>query len=93
MNLLPLGAAGEICIAGEGVGAGYLNAPRLTQEKFKDNPFGKGKIYKSGDLAYRRKDGRIAYIGRNDFQVKIRGLRIELEEIENVVPRIEAFLV
>lgn len=89
MNLLPLGAVGEICIAGEGVGAGYLNAPQMSQEKFKDNPFGKGKIYKSGDLAYRRKDGRIAYVGRNDFQVKIRGLRIELEEIENVVSSIE----
>ena len=89
MNLLPQGVVGEICIGGEGVGAGYLNLPQFTDEKFKDNPFGKGKIYKSGDLAYQRKDGRISYVGRNDFQVKIRGLRVEMEEVENAVSSIE----
>lgn len=81
----PIGITGELCIAGDGVGAGYLNRPELTAEKFIDNPFGKGKLYKTGDLAYWREDGNIVYVGRNDFQVKIRGLRIELGEIEHAI--------
>lgn len=85
MNIVPIGVTGELCIAGAGVGAGYLNRPELTAEKFVDNPFGEGKLYKTGDLAYWREDGNIAYVGRNDFQVKIRGLRIELGEIENAI--------
>lgn len=85
MNLCPLGISGELCIAGDGVGAGYLNRPGLTAEKFVDNPFGEGNLYKTGDLAYWRDDGNIAYVGRKDFQVKIRGLRIELGEIENAI--------
>ncbi len=85
MQPTPIGVSGELCIAGDGVGAGYLNRPELTAEKFIDNPFGDGKLYKTGDLAYWREDGNIAYVGRNDFQVKIRGLRIELGEIENAI--------
>ncbi len=85
MQLTPIGVTGELCIAGDGVGAGYLNRPELTAEKFIDNPFGKDKLYKTGDLAYWREDGDIVYVGRNDFQVKIRGLRIELGEIENAM--------
>lgn len=85
MHITPIGVTGELCIAGDGVGAGYLNRPELTAEKFIDNPFGKGKLYKTGDLAYWREDGNIVYVGRNDFQVKIRGLRIELGEIENTM--------
>ncbi|MGN0178905.1 MAG: amino acid adenylation domain-containing protein, partial [Monoglobaceae bacterium] len=85
----PIGVTGELCIAGDGVGAGYLNRPELTAEKFIDNPFGKGKLYKTGDLAYWREDGNIVYVGRNDFQVKIRGLRIELGEIENAISGID----
>ena len=85
MRLTPIGVTGELCIAGDGVGAGYLNRPKRTAEKFIDNPFGKGKLYKTGDLAYWREDGNIVYVGRNDFQVKIRGLRIELGEIENAI--------
>ena len=81
----PIGVTGELCISGDGVGAGYLNRPELTAEKFIDNPFWGGKLYKTGDLAYWREDGNIAYVGRNDFQVKIRGLRIELGEIENAI--------
>ena len=91
-NLLPVGAVGELCIAGDGVGAGYLNRPGLTAEKFVDNPFGTGKLYKTGDLAYWREDGNIGYVGRNDFQVKIRGLRIELGEIENAVSSIDGVM-
>ena len=89
MQITPIGVTGELCIAGDGVGAGYLNRPELTVEKFIDNPFGEGKLYKTGDLAYWREDGNIAYVGRNDFQVKIRGLRIELGEIENAICGIE----
>ena len=89
MNIVPIGVTGELCIAGDGVGAGYLNRPELTSEKFIDNPFGEGKLYKTGDLAYWREDGNIAYVGRNDFQVKIRGLRIELGEIENAICSID----
>ena len=86
---VPIGITGELCIAGDGVGAGYLNRPELTAERFIDNPFGKGKLYKTGDLAYWREDGNIVYVGRNDFQVKIRGLRIELGEIENAISSID----
>ena len=89
MNIVPIGITGELCIAGDGVGAGYLNRPELTAEKFIDNPFGEGKLYKTGDLAYWREDGNIVYVGRNDFQVKIRGLRIELEEIESAICSID----
>jgi amino acid adenylation domain-containing protein/thioester reductase-like protein len=96
MNPLPIGAVGELCIAGAGVGKGYLNRPKLTAEKFVDNPFAtsgqvdpKSKMYKTGDLAKWREDGNIEYIGRMDNQVKIRGLRIELGEIESAISRCE----
>ena len=90
-KLLPIGVAGELCIAGDGVGAGYLNRPDLTAEKFVPNPFATkenhhGKVmYHTGDLARWRADGEIEYLGRIDTQVKIRGLRIELGEIESVM--------
>ncbi len=89
LNPMPIGVAGEICIAGDGVGSGYINNPELTGEKFIDNPFGEGKLYKTGDLAYWRPDGNICFVGRNDFQVKVRGLRIELGEIENELEAID----
>lgn len=89
MKPVPIGVTGELCIAGDCVGAGYLNRPELTAEKFIANPFGEGKMYKTGDLAYWREDGNIAYVGRNDFQVKIRGLRIELGEIENTISGVD----
>ena len=88
---LPIGVPGELCIAGDGVGGGYLNRPELTAEKFVPNPFATeenhhGKImYHTGDLACWMADGEIEYLGRIDTQVKIRGLRIELGEIENVM--------
>ena len=90
-NILPIGVAGELCIAGDGVGMGYLNRPELTAEKFVPNPFATdenhhGKVmYHTGDLAMWREDGEIEYLGRIDTQVKIRGLRIELGEIESVM--------
>ncbi|MGN0404094.1 MAG: amino acid adenylation domain-containing protein [Bariatricus sp.] len=89
MRIVPIGVTGELCIAGDSVGAGYLYRPELTEEKFIPNPFGEGKVYKTGDLAYCQDDGRIVYIGRNDSQVKIRGLRIELGEIENAISSME----
>lgn len=79
MRPLPIGVAGELCISGDCVGLGYLNRPELTKEKFVPNPFVSGAVmYRTGDLACWRTDGNIAYLGRMDTQVKIRGLRIEL---------------
>ena len=83
--LLPIGALGELCVGGAGLARGYLNRTELTQDKFIDNPFGEGKIYKTGDLARWLPNGEIDYRGRIDAQIKIRGFRVELEEIENVL--------
>ena len=85
LNLCPIDIVGELCIAGDGVSLGYINNPELTNKKFIKNPFGNGLLYKSGDLAKWNTNGDIEYIGRNDFQIKIRGLRIELEEINNAI--------
>ena len=93
LNLAPIGVQGELCIAGVNVGQGYLGNEKLTAEKFIDNPFGEGKLYKTGDNAYWREDGNIIFCGRNDFQVKINGQRIELSEIEAVIshlPEVES---
>ncbi|WP_026475839.1 non-ribosomal peptide synthetase [Alkaliphilus transvaalensis] len=84
-NLLPVGAIGEIYISGMGVTRGYLNRPELTEEKFLDNPYIEGKMYRSGDLGRWLPEGNIEFLGRVDHQVKLRGYRIELGEIENVL--------
>ena len=90
-NLVPFGVIGEIYISGPGVARGYWNRPDLTAEKFVENPYVPGaKMYKSGDLAKRLKDGNLVYIGRVDEQVKIRGHRIELGEIEAAMHNAEA---
>jgi amino acid adenylation domain-containing protein len=83
---VPIGAAGEIWIGGEGVTRGYLYRPELTAECFLDDPFcgiPGARIYKTGDLGRWLTDGSIEFLGRSDFQVKIRGFRIELGEIES----------
>ncbi|WP_341274856.1 amino acid adenylation domain-containing protein [Clostridium beijerinckii] len=85
-KLLPIGVAGELYVAGDGLARGYVNNKELTSEKFIDNPFKIGeKMYKTGDLARWLEDGNIEYLGRIDYQVKIRGFRVELEEIERTL--------
>lgn len=85
MQLVPDNTPGEIYIGGRSVAAGYLNNPALTQEKFVQNPFdnrGESRLYKTGDLGRWLTDGNIECLGRKDHQVKIRGHRVELGEIE-----------
>ncbi|GAA0388923.1 amino acid adenylation domain-containing protein [Paenibacillus motobuensis] len=84
-RLCGIGVIGELCAAGVGVARGYLNMPELTAEKFIDNPWGPGKLYRTGDYACWLEDGSIAFFGRMDHQVKIRGHRIESGEIEAVL--------
>ncbi|WP_338930416.1 amino acid adenylation domain-containing protein [Streptomyces netropsis] len=83
---LPAGETGELCIAGVGVARGYLNRPELTAERFVPHPADPSRrIYRTGDLASRRPDGAYLYHGRNDRQVKIGGVRIELGEVESAL--------
>ena len=82
---VPIGVHGELCIGGDGLARGYLNNPKQTDEKFISNPFGKGKLYRTGDLVCYLPDGNIKFLGRIDTQVKILGFRIELDEVEDVV--------
>ncbi len=79
---MPPNVVGELYIGGEGVARGYWNRPELTAERFIPNPFGAGRLFNTGDLARWHDDGSIEILGRTDFQVKIRGCRIELHEIE-----------
>ncbi len=82
----PLGIAGELHIGGPGVAQGYVNRDGLTEEKFIPDPFQKGgTLYKTGDLTRFKENGDIEYLGRADAQVKVRGFRIELAEIETII--------
>ncbi|WAJ15635.1 lichenysin non-ribosomal peptide synthetase LicA [Bacillus paralicheniformis] len=84
--LLPDGVEGELYIAGDGVGRGYLNLPDMTADKFLEDPFVPGGfMYRTGDAVRWLPDGTVDFIGRKDDQVKIRGYRIELGEIESVL--------
>ena len=91
MQPVPIGVMGELYIGGAGVARGYLNRPDLTNERFLPNPFEseigdrKSKIYRTGDLVRYLPDGNLEYLCRVDFQIKIRGFRVELGEIETVL--------
>lgn len=89
-QLVPIGVPGELHIGGDGLARGYFHRAELTAEKFIPDPFSDdqgARLYKTGDLVRRRRDGRLEFLGRLDNQVKLRGFRIELGEIETVLAR------
>ncbi|WP_340107001.1 amino acid adenylation domain-containing protein [Rhodohalobacter sp. 8-1] len=86
---VPVGVIGELFIGGEGVSNGYIGNATADNNLFIENPFDNGKIYKTGDLASYRKDGNIDFRGRIDDQIKIRGHRVELKEIERALTSIK----
>ena len=84
-NIVPQGVMGEICIGGYGVSKGYLNNIELNNQKFISSKYTKSKLYKTGDFGRWLSDGNLEYLGRKDKQVKIRGHRIEIGEIEGAI--------
>ena len=89
MQPVPIDVPGELCISGRGVGRGYLNRSELSAERFVNDPFNGGSMYRTGDIVKWRSDMNLCFIGRNDNQCKIRGLRVELDEIEKQLLTIE----
>lgn len=87
LALLPAGIAGEICVGGGNVTAGYLHQPQLTADRFVPDPYSQGQLYRTGDMACWLPDGSIWFLGRRDGQIKIHGHRIEPGEVENVFQR------
>lgn len=84
-HCVPVNMPGELYLGGEGLAREYLNRDDLTAQTFIDNPFGPGRIYKTGDLVRWNAQGKLVFLGRIDSQVKIRGFRIEIGEIESVL--------
>lgn len=89
LTILPNGKKGEICIAGAGLALGYINNNELTSKKFVFLPQNGTRVYKTGDLGRRQNDGTLEWCGRIDNQIKLRGHRVELEEIESVINQFE----
>jgi amino acid adenylation domain-containing protein len=93
LSLLPIGVTGELCVMGAGVGVGYINDPSLTAAKFFPDPFSGepgARLYKTGDMTRYLPDGDIEFLGRVDHQVKVRGFRLELGEVEAMLRKHEA---
>ncbi|MBV7340297.1 amino acid adenylation domain-containing protein [Chloroflexi bacterium TSY] len=90
---VPIGVLGEIYVGGDGIARGYFDQPKLTAERFMPNPFMSGeRIYRTGDLARWKASGQLEFCGRSDNQVKIKGYRIELDEIERILVSHTLFL-
>jgi amino acid adenylation domain-containing protein len=87
-QVVPVGVMGELYIGGVGVAKGYLNNEELNKEQFLENPYAEGNLYRTGDLAKWLPNGEIAYCGRIDQQVQVRGFRVELGEIENALNKL-----
>jgi amino acid adenylation domain-containing protein len=89
LDPVPLGLPGEMCFGGVGTARGYLNLPELTGQSFVANPYGPGRLYRTGDVGRWSHDRTLEYLGRLDHQVKLRGFRIELGEIESQIRRVD----
>ena len=94
-RMVPVGVPGELCIGGDGLARGYIRRPELTAEKFVPHPYSRNagaRLYRTGDLVRYREDGNIEFLKRMDQQVKVRGFRVELGEIESTLNQYRAVM-